>query len=329
MCLNQRLTIVKTVADPSEQPAILVPFTLRSGWVRIIGASPTSDWEISKSLWSRNMKVLTVSFAAAALAATVLYSQQPQGGRPGPPPRPPRDAFFQLFDTDNNGEISMKEIDAAAAILKKLDRDGNHVLTPNELPRPPRPGNDRRPPRAGDRPPRQNDRDQGAQRLRNAPRGTVVFIGGYETDPRDRGRPVSLIAAALGVKPGVFRNAFSRVNPARGGEPTREQVQANKKVLLDALGKYGITNDRLDTVSNYYRYQRGRGEVWRRSPASAKAVIKDGKVAGFTITNAGAGYTTPPTVRVAGYGDVQVKVAISFSKEFKTNGRVTALSVVE
>ncbi len=53
----------------------------------------------------------------------------------------------------------MKEIDAAAGILKKLDRDGNGVLTPHELPRPPRPGDDRQPgPPRGDRPPREDDR---------------------------------------------------------------------------------------------------------------------------------------------------------------------------
>ena len=28
----------------------------------------------------------------------------------------------------------------------------------------------------------------------------VVFTGGYETDPRDRGRPVILVASALGVR---------------------------------------------------------------------------------------------------------------------------------
>jgi hypothetical protein len=36
----------------------------------------------------------------------------------------------------------------------------------------------------------------------------VTFSGGHETDPQDRGRPVVLVAGALGVKPEVFRKAF-------------------------------------------------------------------------------------------------------------------------
>src|SRR6478736_1641922 len=68
-------------------------------------------------------------------------------------------------------------------------------------------------------------------------RVAVVFSGGYDTDPRDKGRPVVLVAGALGVTPEVFRDAFSRVHPAgpgRGG-PTREEAQANKAVLMSAL----------------------------------------------------------------------------------------------
>src|SRR3954464_1418244 len=83
----------------------------------------------------------------------------------------------------------------------------------------------------------------------------VTFSGGHETDPRDHGRPVVLIAAALGLMPDVFRDAFSRVRPARDGrDPEPAQVRQNKAVLLDALEKYGITNEQLDRVSDYYRY---------------------------------------------------------------------------
>ena len=71
----------------------------------------------------------------------------------------------------------------------------------------------------------------------NAPAGTVIFRGGYETNPVDRGRPVALIAAALGVETEVFRQAFSGVTPAHGRGPSEAEAQVNKKVLLDALGK--------------------------------------------------------------------------------------------
>jgi hypothetical protein len=98
---------------------------------------------------------------------------------------------------------------------------------------------------------------------------------------------------------------------------------------MDALGKYGVTNERLDEVSDFYRYNRQAGEVWRRTPATATAIIKDGKVTGLKITNAGAGYTTAPTVKVAGYDDLELTVTIEFSTDFSRNGRVTSLTVVE
>ncbi|MFI4852801.1 MAG: hypothetical protein ACIAZJ_27125 [Gimesia chilikensis] len=161
----------------------------------------------------------------------------------------------------------------------------------------------------------------------NVPAGTVIIEGGYETDPRDHGRPVNLIAAALGVEPQVFRDAFSNVRPARNGAPTEARARANKEVLLAALGKYGITNERLDEVSNYYRYQPHNGEVWKRTPASATAVIKDGKVTGFNITRAGSGYTTPPRITVAGYPDLQITAALQFGPDFSQNGSLKSLTI--
>ena len=83
----------------------------------------------------------------------------------------------------------------------------------------------------------------------------VTFSGGHETDPQDHGRPVGLVAAALGVKPEVFRQAFSGVTPAKNGKPSPEEAQRNKAALMKVLGPYGVTNERLDEVSNYYRYQ--------------------------------------------------------------------------
>src|SRR5438132_684362 len=108
----------------------------------------------------------------------------------------------------------------------------------------------------------------------------VTFSGGHETVPVDHGRPVILVASALGVKPEIFRDAFSHVHPAGPGSggPTREEAQANKKVLMDALGKYGITNERLDTVSNFYRYPPGRGNLWKTQPATANALVKNSGV---------------------------------------------------
>ena len=57
---------------------------------------------------------------------------------------------------------------------------------------------------------------------------TLVFSGGTDTDPRDRGRPVVLVANGLGVTPEVFRDAFSGVHPAgpNSGGPTPDEARA-------------------------------------------------------------------------------------------------------
>ncbi len=289
------------------------------------------------------MKFLIAFAAVAVLIATGVSSHPPRDkGDRGcrQPEGPPPDPYMILFDTDQDGEISPGEIEQSGSVLKKLDRDQSGTLTRDEMPRPPHPPRDhhpgaehhRRP--GANRPPRPGAEPMPEQRQqkavsKNTPADTVIFTGGYETDPRDHGRPVALIAAALGVKPEVFRQAFSNVKPARGGDPSPTRARANKEVLMAALGKYGITNDRLDNVSNYYRYQPGRGELWKSTPASATAIIKNGKVTGFKISNPGSGYTTPPTVTVAGHEQVQVKATLEFSKNFRNNGSIKSLTVVE
>ncbi|TWT30636.1 hypothetical protein [Blastopirellula retiformator] len=195
-------------------------------------------------------------------------------------------------------------------------------------PGPPRPGDERgrqgrRPPRAGDAP------KQPQVDLTKLAKGTVVFQGGYETDPRDGGRPVVLVAAGLGVTSDVFRDAFSGVRPARGRGPTGEEARRNKQVLMTALAPHGVTNDRLDEVSNYYRYRPESGQLWTHVPAAATAIVNNGQVTGLKITNPGAGYSSPPGVVIAGYPNVKVKVDIEFGKELKTNGKVTSLTLVK
>ncbi len=153
------------------------------------------------------------------------------------------------------------------------------------------------------------------------------FSGGHDTDRRDRGRPVVLIAAALGVSSDVFREAFSHVRPApAGSRPAPEQVRQNKEALMDALGPHGVTNDRLDEVSNYYRYVRSRGEMWPTKPAQAYAEVKDGKIVRFVVTKGGAGYSSPPMVGVPGF-DVSTKVELSFGKKLESNGAVKVIKL--
>lgn len=159
----------------------------------------------------------------------------------------------------------------------------------------------------------------------------VTFTGGHETDPRDRGRPVILIASALGVTSDIFREAFSGVRPAgpgRGG-PTGEEARANNAVLMKALGRHGITNERLDEVSNFYRYPPGSRELWNHTPAKANALVKGGAVIGYEIVEPGAGYTTPPLVSIPGVpGAAAPKVVLAFGKEFEKNGSISAINIL-
>lgn len=155
----------------------------------------------------------------------------------------------------------------------------------------------------------------------------VVISGGHDTDPRDGGRPVVLIASALGVPPEVFREAFSHVHPAGAGwEPNPIQVRLNKKALLSVLGPYGIKNDRLDTVSNYYRFNGSAGETWPQVQATAKAVVTNGVVTGFTIINPGSGYTSPPVIALVN-SDAKATAELSFTTDFSTNGSLAAITL--
>jgi len=155
----------------------------------------------------------------------------------------------------------------------------------------------------------------------------VTFSGGHETDPKDGGRPVVLVAAALEVKPEVFRQAFSSVRPAKNGKPSAEEARSNKAALMKVLQPYGITNERLDEVSNYYRYQPQRGELWPTIPAKAYAVAEDGKIKQVVVTDPGSGYSTPPKATVPGLETILLKATLQFGKDLKKNGAVRAVEV--
>ncbi len=157
----------------------------------------------------------------------------------------------------------------------------------------------------------------------------VVFSEGHETNPVDHGRPVVLVAGALGVAPEVFREAFSHVHPAGpdSGGPTGDEARQNKRALMSVLGRHGITNDRLDAVSNHYRYVRSHGESWPAKPASAVALVKDGIVTGFEIKEGGSGYSSAPTVTVPNARPFAAEVKLGFNKAFDKNGAVTGITL--
>jgi hypothetical protein len=158
---------------------------------------------------------------------------------------------------------------------------------------------------------------------------TLTISGGHDTDPVDHGRPVVLVAAGLGVPTDVFRQAFSGVHPAGAGSggPTEAEAQANKAALLAVLAPYGVTNDRLDEVSNRYRYMASSGETWTHRDAKATATVRNGKVVSVTLVDAGAGYSSTPTVTVPGAPTAKVTATVAYGTDLDTNGRIGSLKV--
>jgi hypothetical protein len=155
---------------------------------------------------------------------------------------------------------------------------------------------------------------------------SVTISGGLDTDPMDGGRPVVLVAAALGVPTEVFREAFSGVTPAGAGEePDSAQVALNKQALLDVLGPYGITNEQLDAASNFYRYNGSAGETWAHEDATATAVVENGVATSVTITHPGFGYSSTPTVTLS--NGQHATASLAFGQNTATNGSVSSISL--
>ncbi len=159
--------------------------------------------------------------------------------------------------------------------------------------------------------------------------GTVELLvsGGHDTNPVDNGRPVRLIAAALGVPDAVFRRAFSEVVPeySGGAMPSGERARSNKAVLMGVLAPHGITNERLDEVSNQYRYWGGDGGIWQHVDARATATIRDGEVVSVQLVDGGSGYTSAPTITVPGHPDARIDSTLHFGEDFATNGSVDSI----
>lgn len=158
----------------------------------------------------------------------------------------------------------------------------------------------------------------------------VMISGGHETDPRDHGRPVLLVAGGLGVPPQVFREAFSRVHPVDPGSyPDHERAQQNKGVLLTALAKYGVTNQKLDAVSDAYRYKPGSGQLWPNKPAAIAAFVKNGEVLSYRVIDGGSGYSSPPKLSVPGARSAPVSVKLCFGQSLSANGSISEVTIVK
>jgi hypothetical protein len=169
----------------------------------------------------------------------------------------------------------------------------------------------------------------GAEAVGGEQKAPLSFSGGHDIGKNDYGRPCVLMAAALGVETDVFRKAFSGVTPAKGRGPSREEAQKNKAALMKVLAPYGVTNERMDEVANYYRFKPQDGELWPTTEAKGYAVVEGGKVKKVVITEPGSGYCSEPAVKVEGVEGVRFKVTLGLSKDLKANGTMASVDVVE
>lgn len=294
---------------------------------------------------NRNLIALAFTLHLAICPAIAQDGQRPEP----PPPPPPGGGGIRILP--RGAEQTLKLTDEQRKQLKDLEAEVKakveKILTPEQVeqlksmrPQPPGGGpNGRaeRPAPPGEkgeakRPPAEEASAASSKPLpAGVTRVPVVFSGGHETNPVDHGRPVVLVAAALGVKTEVFREAFSHVHPAGPGSggPTETEARANKQALMSVLGKFGIENDRLDEVSNFYRYPPGSRNLWKNQPATASALVKDGAVIGYEVTSGGYGYTTAPSVTVPGVTGAVAKVEVAFGRDMMTNGSVSSIAVAD
>lgn len=156
----------------------------------------------------------------------------------------------------------------------------------------------------------------------------VRITGGHATDPRDGGRPVVLVAAALGVPTAVFREAFSHVTPAAAGEePDPAQVQRNKAALLAVLAPYGVTNATLDAASDHYRFDGAGGGTWPQTAARARGTIRHGRVVAVRLLSGGSGYSSTPRVTVPGHPAATFTVTVRYGTDTATSGAIGRLAL--
>lgn len=169
-------------------------------------ASPRAEFE---SIPTDNpMKTTRIHLILALVASVVASAQQrpPQGDRrppPGPPPgQPPVPALFMALDTNHDGFLSTEEVQAAADVIAKLDRNHDKKISLDEFRMPPPDGKkSRKDPNKPNGPPRgkpplppiiealdtDHDGTISAEEMKNAPESlkTLDKDGNGELSPEE------------------------------------------------------------------------------------------------------------------------------------------------
>lgn len=186
-------------------------------------------------------------------------SNRPDGRRPGDSPRPgqpnrPGDsqrrgagpAFFRELDQNKDGALSKAELERAAMLLGKLDRNGNEKLELSELfgfgdggPGRPRPDGARRP---GDRPQRPGSDRPGTT---DRPRRPGETPGRPENASSEK-RP------AGGNSQARLQQNFNRIDRNKDGFLSREEAPEKLKENFDRVDKNGDGKVSVDEIRALY-----------------------------------------------------------------------------
>jgi len=174
----------------------------------------------------------------------------PRGGHHGRPPMGPP-AIIKAIDANSDKKISTKEMENATAALKKLDKNGDGELTPDEFAFPGHGGpphgkeghhrgpRDGRPPRDGERPPREGDK---------SPRDGKH---GHHGPPRGPGGP------------GGFGDRFKEVDKNNDGKISKEEATARMNEMFDKVDANGDGQIEQSEIKNFMgkmmREHSGRG----------------------------------------------------------------------
>ena len=164
------------------------------------------------------MKTLAMGMTATAIVAMLTATtsaqprQRPDAGRPGGPPNP----VVTALDTNGDGVISAAEIKNAFAALKKLDKNNDGKLSPDEVRPSGRPGGFGRRPSPAEMITRFDKNGDGKINKGEMPEQMARFLGRADANNDGDITKAELTKMFENFRPGGARPGGGRERPGSG-----------------------------------------------------------------------------------------------------------------